>query len=43
MKSLHTFAEVLDSFQLSVILGGDGGPVILDDQDIDMPDLKPTP
>jgi hypothetical protein len=35
--------ETLSNIQLRFIVGGDGGPVILDDQDIDMPDLKPTP
>jgi hypothetical protein len=45
MKSLNILyntIELLDSFQLSLILGGDGGPITID-EDIDMPDLNTTP
>lgn len=46
MKTMNPYSnrfELLNAFQLSTILGGDGGPVDLDEQDIDMPDIKSTP
>jgi hypothetical protein len=34
--------ELLSDNQLRLILGGDGGPITID-EDIDMPDLNTTP